>query len=1136
MSDLSPAVYEHLVKRAVHSFVSTRTLFSSQIISYEHYLHTQIPSIIKENSPIKVVSSDKKRLQLVHMSNVWIGKPVIKEANGFIRALRPKEAFQRRQSYMVDVFVDLHHETFVRRAGTTNQYDLVEARIYRNVLFFKTPCMWGSSACTDYESMTSMRTKGSFIINGYEKCLIAQESLKCNYPYISKDRGSKFSYKCTVRSDHPFKIRSTSTLYMYITGKKTNTIPSITVRVPFINHHIPLVVIFRLLGVQSVQEMHNFILGTNPSESFAYLLRSILCMDTTGTADMKGDALHDWVGQRGSSEKNTQKRIKYIRHIFNNEFLPHCKDPLYKAFYLGYCVRKLCRAFLGEITVDNLDSYQNKRAAVAGTLMALLTRQLIRKAIKNVQMQMFRNDKKRPISDFFNYKRITSGLKYAFSTGNWGVQKGGGNQSGVCQAVNNMNRCSTLAHKRQFNTPLNRDGKQSARRMLRNDHLGILCSNETPEGKSVGLTATGAFLTQVRLDCPSYFVIHILHEDLDVLKLQDVMKLDRSTMFLVLVNGIPCGVTHNALELLQKYRLYRRWHCVPQNSSISYDRATGEISINSDQDDCYRPVFCLKHFHKFGPVFREYGRYPHLFWERLLIEGVIEYVNKLEEATLNIAMDLSTCLASWDNYTHLEIHPSFTLNGTSAGVIPCSEHNQAPRNIYQSAMGKQAVSSQALDFCDRLENKTYNLVYPQVPLVQTWTGQLSGYNDAPAGQAVVTAIQCWSGYNQEDSSIISRQAIDNGLFYTAVYRTYKDSEANHGADIERFGKCETSTGRKKGDYSKIGDNGLVRVGQKLVKGDAIIGKTIEFTHIIKNRSEDFKSERKVRDRSICVKSNEPATVEKVLMHTTKDNLKSVSVRTVAYRKPQIGDKFSSLHGQKGICGMVVSPEDMPFTASGLRVDLMINCHSFPSRMTIGHARETLFGKAACLEGKIADGTPFRGKSTEEIQQILHNNGFQKFGKEVVYDGKTGKRLKNPVFIGVTYYQRLKHMVQDKGHARSTGPVQHRTRQPLEGRSRDGGLRVGEMERDSIISHGASAAAIDRLLTQSDGYKTVICRQCGMLAEPAAEDGKEHTLHARPYCRFCQSHEHVVPVMLPYAMKLMWQEWLACHVFFKHTLE
>lgn len=455
-------------------------------------------------------------------------------------------------------------------------------------------------------------------------------------------------------------------------------------------------------------------------------------------------------------------------------------------------------------------------------------------------------------------------------------------------------------------------------------------------------------------------------------------------------------------------------------------------------------------------------------------------------------------------------------------------------------MGKQAISSQPLDFSERLENKSFSLVYPQRPPVTTWTAEATGYSDEPTGQAVVVAIQCITGFNQEDSVLMNRDAQQRGLFRTAVHRTFKDSEAKHGADLEKFNKCpdEGLAGRRKGDYSKIDeDDGIAPIGTKLKKNDVIIGKTIEFTRVSKNNfSEEKKytSSRRKRDRSTLMKTDEDCRVEKVVMSCTKDGLRSASLRTIAFRSPEIGDKVSSLHGQKGIVGMIIPAIDMPRTKDGVIPDIIMNVHAVPSRMTIGMLKEMHMGKLACLEGLIADGTPFRNKTVKEMETLLRDTGLHGLGKEVMYSGTTGKKLDNPVFLGVCYYQRLRHMVQDKIHGRARGPNQVLTRQPVEGRSRKGGFRLGEMERDSLISHGVSSILIDRLLNNSDRFETVVCETCGMLCEGAAPTDTEipSVLHQKPYCRHCDSSDNIAPVVLPYALKLLSQELAACHVKMK----
>lgn len=1087
------------IKRIAESFVVTNGLFSHQRRSYDEYVTHHIQGIIKENSPINCVCDGNR--QLVYMYNVRISKPVIKCPDGFIKYLSPKQALQQGKNYLADVFIDVKHEVYDKDV-------LRHVHTYTNILFFQIPCMWNSSLCNDARSLTTLREQGAFIINGYQKTIISQETLKCNYPYVTPVKKQRFTHVCELRSNHPSKIRSTSTLYVYIGNQPVNVL----VQLPFAKYYVPVVVIMRTLGVDSLQDMFDILKGQEPSQRYTHLLKMILYTDTSGTSRMSLNNLYNWIGLQGDKKTdNRRKRIKAVANIMNNEFLPHCSSPLEKTFYFAYCVRKLCKVYLGEVSTDDIDSYQNKRLTLPGNLLALLTRQLVRKFMKTLQNKIFRNEKGRPIRTFFQHARITSGLSYAMRTGSWGIQRGVGNQTGICQPVNTLNINSSNSHKRQVNTPLNRDGKMAERRQLHLHDWGVICSAETPEGKSVGLTSTLAFLCQVRGECPSHYVTAILYEELNVYPLAQKVP----NAVLVILNGLPCGFTLDAPGLCQKYRQYRQYHNVPQNSSISI--VHGEVIIDMDQGDCYRPLLVCSKAQTLREVYQRYQHLPHVLWQRLLLAGCIEYVNKVEEGMYNVSIESLLLHDPGPRYTHTELHSSLAIFGLSAGAIPFAAHNQAPRNIYQAAMSKQAISPYMLGHHHNLDKKTMNLCYAQRPLVQTMTSQLSGELEAPAGQSVLVAIQCFTGYNQEDACIINRAAIDRGLFATTITRVVKDSEANHGNDIERFSLDSSAIGRLAGSYEHIGDDGIAKIGSIVHKGDVLISKNIEYTR--------FGSERKTRDRSTQAKNDYPATVDLVATHLTEQKLRRVAVRTSEFRSVQVGDKFASRFAQKGVVGLIVPPEDMPFQADGVSPEMIINPHSFPSRMTIGHLIEMLGGKAACLSGEVVDGTAFSTFNDEDFKKHLRAAGISVLGKEYLRDGRTGERLKYPVYMGVIYIQRLRHMALDKGHARSVGRVQIRTRQALEGRSRCGGLRIGEMERDVFISHGCSSVLIDRLLEQSDEFETVCCTTCGFLAIPASDQSPA-------YCNYCQSQTGVKNIRMPYACKLLYQELQACNINMK----
>ena len=1138
------ADYERYIRRAVESFEEQVGLTAHQVQSYEHFVNFQIGEIIAENSPISVHDIASRTAHIIHLENVSIGKPVIKEASGFIQKLTPRAAFRRRQSYMADVFVDLRHEVFTGSDTDAKTYRLTATKTFGNVLLFRFPAMRNSSVCHDQRSLDTMRDTASFIISGFEKVMISQEKLKCNFPFVHKAKSiSKWEYDCEVRSAHANKVRSTSTTHIYIRQSKTSVAPTVEVTVPFISKEIPLVVLFRLLGVADPQQMLKMITGVccRCSPHLTHVATSIIGSDSSGTAAYSPEELFNWVGLRGSNEKVRAIRINSMQTILRNEFLPHCQAQgnAGKVVFLGYCVRKLIGVFLEELPTTDIDSYFNKRISTPGHLLALQTRQLVRGAFKQVRIHLHKslnNKKFINITDFFCHRRISNQLHNAFATGNWGVHKTQTtNQTGVCQILNNVNLVSRLSHKRQINTPLNRDGKQPAPRQLKPSTWGLLCAAETPEGRAVGLLKSFAFLAQVRLGCPSRYVLPILFEDMAVMPLAQYLEEEPADMTVVMLNGIICGFTARPRRLVAQYRKYRQFHDVPVHSSVSY--SSGRVVIRTDAGDCVRPLVNLDKLPMLAHVFDLYGDNLFQFWDRLLIEDVIQYINKEEEFQLNTVCDFGDRKVGL--HTHMELHPCFTLNGVSAGTSVYSNHNQGPRNIYSSAMSKQAIGARRLDFEERMESKTFFLKYPQKSMVTTWPAEIMGYPKEPCGQACVVAIQCYQGFNQEDSVMISKAALERGLFHTSVCQTYRDKEEVHGADTIQFERCDDKqlAGRRKGNYSNLAaETGIAPVGTLLTKDDVMIGKTIQYTRTRRSESpgcaRQFKSERKKRDRSTVIKTDEPCRVQKVTMSRTKAGLRAVSLRTIATRVPEVGDKFASTMAQKGVCGMIVAQEDMCRTAEGITPDIIVNCHAIPSRMTIGQLIENFIGKQAAVLGGIADGTPFRGQTMATIQKRVETLGLSSLGKEAMYSGKTGRMLQHPVFMGITYYQRLKHMVADKMHARNTGTNVLLTRQPVEGRARKGGLRVGEMERDAILSHGCTAALVDRLMKSSDAFPAVSCRTCGFLAEPAAPKNIPSIMHRTPYCRYCDSHANIAHIMIPYAFKLLVQELGAMHVGLK----
>ncbi len=566
----------------------------------------------------------------------------------------------------------------------------------------------------------------------------------------------------------------------------------------------------------------------------------------------------------------------------------------------------------------------------------------------------------------------------------------------------------------------------------------------------------------------------------------------------VYINGRVVGYVEDPEGFVEEFRRLRREGVIDKRANIAYHEDLNEVHINCDRGRVVRPLLVVEDGEvKLTEEHLEKLRKGEITWKELEEEGVIEFLDAEEEDNALIAPSLEEFYSLPEEerkkYTHVELDPA-AIFGTCCSIIPWPETNSAPRNTMGTNMSRQALGFYAANHPLRTDTRGHLLHYPQEPIVETRGIEAFDYNERPAGQNFVVAVLTYEGYNMEDAIIMNESAIERGLARSFFFKTFEDEARMYpGGMKDKFGIPEPGVRgyRSEEAYKHLGEDGIAEVGERVEGRDVIIGKTSPPRFLEEFRPEELPAEER-REASTAIRHTDSGVVDAVFITETSDGHTLVKVRIRDERVPELGDKFSSRHGQKGVIGMIVPEEDMPFTEDGITPDLILNPHALPSRETMGHIFEMLAGKAGALLGEKIDATAFTSdpkKAYEELKKALKELGFEPTGKEVMYDGRTGQKLEAEVFVGVCLYRKLYHMVKDKYHARSRGPVQVLTRQPTEGRAREGGLRFGEMERDDLVAWGASLFLKERLLDESDLYEAFVCPNCGELCYVHAATGR-----------------------------------------------
>ena len=1134
-----------------------------QLESYNNFVSYQIIKTIEMFNPVHIASeqdfdqvSKKYALEIfITFENFHIYRPQIHENNGAIKLMFPQEARLRNFTYAAATTIDINIKYVVRNGPNLENTQIFHKTI-PGVHIGKLPIMLKSNICVlnQYKHFDNEKTGeckfdagGYFIINGSEKTVLGQERAAENrvYCFNVEKNDTKYLWKAEIKSVPDFKCISPKQISMLISSKNNGFGFPIVLEIPRVKQPIPLFVVFRALGIISDKEICEKILLNINDEKNKQLLEALQASTIEANKLLTQEECIRYITSFAmytpinmDKETGAKKKHEFTLDILNNDLFPHCHNMEQKIYFLGYMANKLLLAYFEIIKQDDRDSYLNKRVDGTGTLLNNLYRNYFNKLVKDMEKQVIREINTgswRSKDDYENiinltniYKIIKSatienGIKRALSTGDFGIKHSNSNKVGVAQVYNRLNYVSSLSHARRISTPTDKSGKLVPPRKLHNTTWGFICPAETPEGQSVGVVKNIAYMTHMTIysnSLPLYEYIIPNITKIDEPSLTSEMIYDKVKVF---INGAWVGITQNPIELYNMLKEKKHKGIINIYTSIVFDYKLKEIRVCNDSGRLTRPLLRVKNrnilinntiINKINSG--EYN-WDHLLTSSKIEEAVIEYIDPEEQSWSMIATtpkDIINTNNKLLKYTHCEIHPS-TMFGVLASCIPFPEHNQSPRNTYQCAQGKQAMGVYATNYENRMDKTAYVLNYPMKPLVETRIMNLIHLNKIPSGSQLIVAIMTHTGYNQEDSLLINKGSIDRGMALTTVYHTEKDEDKQkiNGDEEIRCKPDPTKTkGLKMGNYNKVNSKGVIPENTLIENRDVIIAKV---TPIKENRNDHTKII-KYEDQSKIYKTAEETYVDKNYIDRNGEGYNFAKVRTRVVRKPVIGDKFSSRHGQKGTVGNIIPECDMPYTENGIRPDIIINPHAIPSRMTIGQLKETVLGKVLVELGLFGDGTAFGDFDVKDICNLLLKAGYEAHGNELLYSGLSGEQVECSVFMGPVFYQRLKHMVNDKAHSRSIGPMVNLTRQPAEGRSRDGGLRFGEMERDCMVSHGASRFTRGRMYDASDKYSVFVCRKCGLIA---SYNDKMH-IHL---CHTCGNRADFAYVEIPYACKLLFQE-------------
>jgi DNA-directed RNA polymerase II subunit RPB2 len=1122
---------------------------------------------------------------------IFINKPTILE-NGSSRILYPNEARLRDLTYQSELYANILVKYITRNTQTGEEK--VDEDYFKNIKIGALPIMLHSKLCVLHDQPPNVLREmgecpfeqgGYFVVDGKEKVIVAQERIALNRLFINKSKSDKYSYEGLVRCTSDDNPLFPKTFHIYVTKDSTDTpdeirkkkkrVPnSISIVCPNVKDEIPIFILFRALGVESDKDILEHILYDVERDQAAPMMEFLRysLIDAAGKGVMTQEDAIQFLANR--VEYNNVNKVK---HVLTHDLFPNVGYKLRnKALFLGHIINRLTKVCLEILPESDRDNYIYKRVDISGFLMGNLFRDYynqFRNTVKNnIDRQYLFGPwrstldiknliNKTNINLIFRSYIIENGMQKSLK-GRWGKtmledvpQDADDIKEGLVQDLARISYMGFISHLRRVNTPIDPTSKIVAPHRLHSSQWGIMCPVESPDGGSIGLLKNFAIMCHVTFDIPTHAILKVLRK-LDVVLLDNVSVSEISIGCKVSINSTWIGMHFDPPSLFKILKLLKRNGFINTYASVSWNIVNNEINVSTEAGRCCRPVYVVEDSKLLIEKYLQDVKAGKLSWFDLINGGLhakvsgledpmsffkddkidlalleasqapIEYIDVEETNYSLIAMDKKTITK---HHTHCELHPS-TIFSVVSHNIPLANHNQAPRNVFFGAQGKQAVGVYTSNFKNRIDTMSYVLHYPQRSLVNTRYMDYLHNNKLPHGENLIVAIATYTGYNQEDSIIINKSSIEKGMFNMTYFKNIiqKEDENKRDNEVITFKnplrvieEGQEIQNLKFANYKKaLDEHGLPRENVYISENDAIVGKSLVKTEYAEDTTTNNIFGNKIKkntyyDKSLIADKTMSGIIDKVFVYFDSENKKTCKVRFRKVRKPELGDKMSSRHGQKGVVGMILPQENMPFNEDGIVPDIIINPHAFPTRMTIGHLLESILAKTCVKKGFYVDGTPFNNNDYESIFKMLETDfGMDRHGNEILYNGFTGEQIHTEIFFGPTYYMRLKHMVADKINYRRDGPITAVTRQPTKGRGNNGGLRIGEMEKDSILSHGMSAFLKESLMERSDIYGFEVDNKEGYISATS-----KHTSDDTDFSK----------VKTPYAFKLLLQEIVAMGV-------